>query len=111
MRKSFKRWPTKFGRSFLGPRKERTSWKPDGPAVFLRTRSRKIIRGRWFVHTFALLLKLAASNFNAQGYPPVGEDTSFLNFELVLDTAPDSFARPTLIAETAPIKSGMALFD
>ncbi|KAL0462272.1 UNVERIFIED_CONTAM: hypothetical protein Slati_0114800 [Sesamum latifolium] len=33
--------------------------------------------------------------FLAHGYPPAGQDTSFLNFELLLDTAPDPFAKPT----------------
>ncbi|KAL0309043.1 UNVERIFIED_CONTAM: hypothetical protein Sradi_5846600 [Sesamum radiatum] len=49
--------------------------------------------------------------FIAWGYPPVGEDTSFLNFELVLDTAPDLFAGPALTAKTTPIESDMVLFD
>ncbi|KAL0447955.1 UNVERIFIED_CONTAM: hypothetical protein Slati_1923400 [Sesamum latifolium] len=45
----------------------------------------------------------------AQGYPPVGEDTSFLNFNLVLGTAPDPFARPTTTTETPPVESGRVL--
>ncbi|KAL0446085.1 UNVERIFIED_CONTAM: hypothetical protein Slati_1736400 [Sesamum latifolium] len=32
--------------------------------------------------------------FLAHGYPPPGKDTSFLDFGVVLDTAPDPFAEP-----------------
>ncbi|KAL0306959.1 UNVERIFIED_CONTAM: hypothetical protein Sradi_6113200 [Sesamum radiatum] len=51
-----------------------------------------------------LAFEACRQQFIAQGYPPVGEDTSFLNFELVLDTAPDLFARSAHTAETAPLK-------
>ncbi|KAL0430560.1 UNVERIFIED_CONTAM: hypothetical protein Sradi_0682000 [Sesamum radiatum] len=37
--------------------------------------------------------------FLAQGYPPTGEDTSFLDFEAVLHSAPDPFARPITAVE------------
>ncbi|KAL0402574.1 UNVERIFIED_CONTAM: Retrovirus-related Pol polyprotein from transposon RE1 [Sesamum latifolium] len=38
-------------------------------------------------------------------YLKAGADTSFLNFELVLDTAPDPFAKPTAPTETSPVES------
>ncbi|KAL0286916.1 UNVERIFIED_CONTAM: hypothetical protein Sangu_2715100 [Sesamum angustifolium] len=56
-------------------------------------------------------LEACCQQFIARGYPLVGEDTSFLNFELVLDTTPDPFVGPALTMETGPIKLGMILFD
>ncbi|KAL0451573.1 UNVERIFIED_CONTAM: Formin-like protein 18 [Sesamum latifolium] len=43
--------------------------------------------------------------FVAQGYPPTGEGTDFLNFDLVLDTAPDPFDKPTSAIEIQTAES------
>ncbi|KAL0300434.1 UNVERIFIED_CONTAM: Copia protein [Sesamum calycinum] len=46
--------------------------------------------------------------FIAQGYPLSGEDTDFLNFDLVLDTAPYPFDKPVSTVETPLAELGIS---
>ncbi|KAL0329136.1 UNVERIFIED_CONTAM: hypothetical protein Sradi_4900300 [Sesamum radiatum] len=56
--------------------------------------------------------KACKGQFLAQGYPPTGEEPSFLDIGVAMVNAPNPFASPpTPMESSLPLESGNFLFD
>ncbi|KAL0439417.1 UNVERIFIED_CONTAM: hypothetical protein Slati_2424700 [Sesamum latifolium] len=112
MQKEFRNWLTRYAEFPRYRRRENylEAYSASRLAEYQKSHDYKTEVGTIVGPYLRFAFKACKRQFVAQGYPPAGKGTNFLNFDLVVDTTPGPFDKPISIVETPPAESYQKLW-